>query len=154
MENDLDELGRDLLAALQADARLSFSALGRVVGLSPPAVAERVRRMEEAGLIAGYTVALDRGRLGLPITAFLRLTCPGGKYQAVRRLATDLPEVLECHHVTGEDCFLLKLAVASMADLERIIDRFRAHGRTVSSVVLSTAVEGKPPLPPRRQPSC
>src|SRR3546814_742844 len=110
--------------------------------------------MEEAGLIAGYTVALDRGRLGLPITAFLRLTCPGEKYQAVRRLATDLPEVLECHHVTGEDCFLLKLAVASMADLERIIDRFRAHGRTVSSVVLSTAVEGKPPLPPRRQPSC
>src|SRR3546814_17825944 len=63
--------------------------------------------MEEAGLIAGYTVALDRGRLGLPITAFLRLTCPGEKYQAVRRLATDLPEVLECHHVTGEDCFLL-----------------------------------------------
>src|SRR3546814_12055748 len=88
-ESELYETGCKLLAALQADARLSFSALGRVVGLSPPAVAERVRRMEEAGLIVGYGVTLDRGRLGLPITAFLRLTCPGEKYQAIRRLATD-----------------------------------------------------------------
>jgi Lrp/AsnC family leucine-responsive transcriptional regulator len=133
IESELDETGRNILAALQAEGRIGFSELGRRVGLSAPAVADRVRRMEDVGLITGWRAA------------FMRITCPGEKYQAVHRLAHDLPEVIDCHHVTGEDCFYVKLAVGSVEHLERAIDRFRDLGRTVSSVALSTIVEGKPP---------
>lgn len=148
IESELDETGRMILSALQNAGRMPFSELGRRVGLSAPAVAERVRRMEDVGLIAGYRAMVDKRQLGWGTTAFLRLTCPGEKYQAVRRLALDLPEVIDCYHVTGEDCFFIKLAVADVAHLERAIDRFRALGRTVSSVALSTTVEDKPPPMP------
>jgi len=148
-EMELDEAGRRILAALLQEGRMPFSALGRSVGLSAPAVAERVRRMEDAGLITGWRAVVDRRRLGWTMTAFMRISCPGEKYQAVRRLALDLPEVIDCHHVTGEDCFFVKLAVGSVEHLERIIDRFRALGRTVSSLALSTVVEDKPPAVPR-----
>ena len=150
VEGELDVTGRKILAALQQAGRLSFSELGRQVGLSAPAVAERVRRMEDEGLITGWRALVDRRRLGWAITAFVRVSCPGENYQAVRRLAIDLPEVIDCHHVTGEDCFFVKIAVGSVAHLERIIERFRDVGRTVSSVALSTIVEDKAPaLPPR-----
>lgn len=145
IESELDETGRKILATLQREARIPFSELGRRVGLSAPAVAERVRRMEDAGLIVGWRAMVDRQQLGWAITAFMRVSCPGERYQAVRRLALDLPEVIDCHHVTGEDCFFVKLAVGSVAHLEQVIDRFRDLGRTVSSVVLSTIVEDKPP---------
>lgn len=145
IESELDETGRRILTILQDEGRIGFSELGRRVGLSAPAVADRVRRMEDVGLITGWRAVVDRGRLGWGITAFMRVTCPGDKYQAVRRLAHDLPEVIDCHHVTGEDCFYLKLAVGSVEHLERVIDRFRDLGRTVSSIALSTIVEGKPP---------
>lgn len=150
IESELDGTGRKILATLQREGRIPFSELGRRVGLSAPAVAERVRRMEDVGLIAGWRAMVDRRRLGWAMTAFMRVSCPGEKYQAVRRLALDLPEVIDCHHVTGEDCFFIKLAVGSVAHLERVIDRFRDLGRTVSSVALSTIVEDKPPaIPPR-----
>lgn len=141
----LDDIDRDLIAALQEDARLSYRALGRRIGLSQPAVADRVRRLEEAGVVTGYRAAVDRGQAGLPVTAFLRVTCAGERFQAVHRLAHELPAVLECHHVSGEACFMIKVAEASLASLERTIERFREHGETVSSVVLSSVVEGKPP---------
>ena len=150
IESELDETGRKILAALQQEGRMPFSALGRKVGLSAPAVAERVRRMEDMGLITGWRALVDRRRLGWTMTAFMRVSCPGEKYQAVRRLALDLPEVIDCHHVTGEDCFFVKLSVGSVEHLERIIDRFRDVGRTVSSLALSTVVEDKPPAIPRR----
>lgn len=150
IESELDETGRQILAMLQRDGRMPFSALGRQVGLSAPAVAERVRRMEEMGLITGWRALVDRRRLGWTMTAFMRLSCPGDKYQAVRRLVLDMPEVIDCHHVTGEDCFFIKLAVGSVEHLERVIDRFRDVGRTVSSIALSTIVEDKPPAIPRR----
>jgi Lrp/AsnC family leucine-responsive transcriptional regulator len=145
IESELDETGRRILSILQAEGRIGFSELGRRVGLSAPAVADRVRRMEDTGLITGWRADVDRTRLGWGITAFMRVTCAGEKYQAVRRLAHDLPEVIDCHHVTGEDCFYIKMAVGSVQHLERVIDRFRDLGRTVSSVALSTVVEGKPP---------
>ncbi len=145
IESELDDTGRMILSALQSEGRMPFSELGRRVGLSAPAVAERLRRMEDVGLITGYRAMVDRRVLGWGVTAFLRLTCAGDKYQAVRRLALDLPEVIDCHHVTGEDCFFIKLAVADVAHLERAIDRFRAIGQTISSVALSTTVEDKPP---------
>jgi Lrp/AsnC family transcriptional regulator, leucine-responsive regulatory protein len=144
MENTLDEIDRRLVTALQADARLSYRALGRQIGLSQPAVADRVRRLEESGVLTGYRAGVDRGRAGLPVTAFLRVTCTGDKFRAVHRLAEELPAVLECHHVTGEACFIVKVAEADLTGLERTIDRFREHGETVSSVVLSSIVEDKP----------
>lgn len=144
----LDDTDRRLIEALQDDARLSYRALGRRIGLSQPAVADRVRRLEEAGVVTGYRAHIDRGRAGLSITAFLRVTCTGDRFQAIHRLARELPAVLECHHVSGEACFMVKVAEASLSGLERIIDRFREHGETVSSVVLSSVVEDKPvPLP-------
>ena len=149
IETELDATGRKILAALQREGRMPFSELGRRVGLSAPAVAERVRRMEDVGLISGWRALVDRRRLGWAMTAFMRITCPGEHYQAVRRLALDLPEVIDCHHVTGEDCFFVKLAVGSVDHLERVIDRFRDVGRTVSAIALSTIVEDKPPAVPR-----
>lgn len=144
MNETLDDLDRKLLAALQNDARLSFRALGRQVGLSQPAVADRVRRLEEAGILKGYRAVVDRGRAGLPVTAFLRVSCTGDRFRAVHRLATELPGVLECHHITGEACFMVKVAEPTLAALEQTIERFREYGEAVSSVVLSSIVEDKP----------
>src|SRR3712207_257905 len=107
----LDEVSWAILCALQENARLSYSELGRRVGLTPPAVAERVKRLEEAGIITGYRAELDLSKLGLFLTVIIRLAPrgrPSGELGA--RLAV-LPEVLECHHVTGEDCFVMKVAV-------------------------------------------
>ena len=143
----IDSYNRALLTALQRDARLSYSALAREVGLSQPAVAERVRRLEEAGVIVGYCAVISRCRVGLPITAFLRLTCTGDKFQAVSTLAHQIPQVLECHHVTGEDCFFVKLGVNSLETLERVVERFRAHGQAVVTIALSSVVENKPVAP-------
>ena len=144
MPEMLDVMDFRLVAALQEDARLSYRALGRQVGLSQPAVADRIRRLEEAGVITGYRGCIDRARAGLPVTAFLRVTCSGDRFQAVHRLARELPAVLECHHVSGEACFMIKVADATLASLERTIERFREHGETVSSIVLSSVVEDKP----------
>jgi Lrp/AsnC family transcriptional regulator, leucine-responsive regulatory protein len=147
---NLDDRDWDVMAALQADARLSFNALGRRVGLSQPAVAERVRRLEEAGVITGYHATIDRERSGLPFTAYLRVTCPSSQFQAIRALAIRAEEVIECHHVTGTECFFVKVASDSLARLEQVIERFRSHGEVVPSLVLSTIVEGKPVTPPSR----
>lgn len=141
---EIDPSNRALLTALQRDARLSYRALAQEVGLSQPAVAERVRRLEEAGVLTGYHAVISRDRVGLPITAFLRLTCPGHQFQAVSTLAHQLPQVLECHHVTGEDCFFIKLAVDSLQTLERVAERFRTHGRAVVTIALSSVIENKP----------
>ena len=146
----IDETDRILLSALQHDARQSFTALGKRVGLTSPAVADRVRRMEDIGLISGYTLKINRQRLGWEITAMVRLTCPGEYYQAVHRLSQELVEVLECHHVTGEDCFMIKMIARDMAHLEQVIARFRGFGHSISSIVLSTNVEGKAIVPPPR----
>ena len=109
-----------------------------------PAVAERVRRMEEAGVLTGYRAMVARDRVGLPITAFLRLACGGEKYRAIAALSQNLPEVLECYHVTGEDCFFIKLAVDSLNGLERVVERFRAHGSAIVTIALSCVAEDKP----------
>lgn len=143
-EGIIDAHDHALLRALQRDARLSYSALAREVGLSQPAVGERVRRLEEAGILLGYQAVVAREKVGRPITAFLRLSCPSERNRAVTMLADDLPQVLECHHVTGEECFFLKLAVDSLGDLERGVERFRAHGQVVVTIALSTVVENKP----------
>jgi Lrp/AsnC family leucine-responsive transcriptional regulator len=147
-EKLLDRTGRQILFTLQEEARISFSELGKKVGLTPPAAAERVRRLEEAGLISGYHACIPPEKLGLPIQAYLRLKTTPDRYPKVLAAVREMPEVMECHHVTGDDAFLLKVAAASPTHLEAIIARFSPFGETATAVILSTAVEkgllGKP----------
>ena len=139
----MDAMDWALLRELQDDARLSYSELSRRVHLSPPAVAERVRRLEEAGVITGYTAEVDPERLGLGITALVRLRYPSGNYKPFRDLLAVTPEITEAHHVTGEDCFVLTVRARSMRHLEEITGRVAGLGGVTTSVVYSS------PLPRR-----
>ncbi|MER7951815.1 Lrp/AsnC family transcriptional regulator [Streptomyces sp. NPDC096079] len=132
-----------ILEALQAEGRASFAELARTVSMSPSAVTERVRRLEEAGVISGYTAVVDQDRLGLPILAFVRLRYPHGNYKPFHDLLDTTPEVLEAHHVTGDDCFVLKVAARSMKHLEGITGKVATLGAVTTSVVYSS------PLPRR-----
>ncbi len=136
----LDEYTQNLLEALQQDARLSYADLGRRVGLSPSATAERMRRMEEDGIIRAYTIEIDREALGLPILAYIRLTCEGHRYQSFLKFVPTLAEVRECHHVTGGEAFILQLTTASIAELEQTIERLLPYGIPTTSIVLSSPV--------------
>jgi Lrp/AsnC family transcriptional regulator, leucine-responsive regulatory protein len=136
----LDDYGRNLIAALQQDSRLSYADLGRRVGLSPSATAERMRRMEEDGIIRGYTIEIDREALGLPILAYIRMTCEGQRYQPFLKFVHTLAEVRECHHVTGGEAFFLQVTTASIAELERTIERLLPYGIPTTSIVLSSPV--------------
>ena len=135
-----DRTDRRILAALQANARLTFSELGRKVGLTPPAVRERVTRLEEAGWISGYHAEIPLEKLGLPIQAFLQLYTTPDQYPRVLAAVQKLPEVLECDHVTGEAAFVLKIAAASTARLEEVIAVLSPFGRTETAIVLSGQV--------------
>lgn len=137
----LDAKGWELLRELQADARLSFAELGRRVGLSTPAVAERVRNLEAAGVISGYRAELDLKKLGLPILAMIRISAVGDVLPRITAVVRAMPEVLECHRGTGADSFIMKVAVASVAHLETLIDRLTPFGTTSTSIVLSSPVE-------------
>ncbi len=137
---NLDECGRNILSALQQDARLSYADLGRRVGLSPTATAERMRRMEEDGIIRGYTVEIDREALGLSILAYIRMTCEGQRYQPFLKFVQTMPEVRECHHITGGEAFILQVTTASIAELERTIERLLAYGIPTTSIVLSSPI--------------
>ncbi len=139
----LDPVSRRIVAELQRDARLSLSELGRRVRLSTPAVAERVRRLESAGVIRGYLTRIDPRAAGLGVLAFIRIRLAGTESAARRlvKLCAALPEVQECHRCTGEESFLLKVRVASVAHLEKLIDRLTQFGMTSTSLVLSSPVE-------------
>jgi Lrp/AsnC family leucine-responsive transcriptional regulator len=138
-EITLDNINWELLQALQEDARLSYSELGRRVGLSSPAVVERVRRMEEAGIITGYRAEVNLEKLGLPIIAFMRIVSPPGQCAQVSPAFNKFPEVLECHRVTGSDDYIAKVAVSSVAHLEALIDRV-PHYQITTMIVLSSPV--------------
>jgi Lrp/AsnC family leucine-responsive transcriptional regulator len=142
-ESLLDEVGWRILLALQADARLSFSALGRRVGLSAPAVAERVRRLEDAGIIRGYRVDLNLEKAGCPITAFIRVSTPEPQFARLKSLAVELREVLECHHVTGADSLVLKVAATSVSHLEKVIEQLGRYGTPTTSIILSSPVSAR-----------
>jgi Lrp/AsnC family leucine-responsive transcriptional regulator len=143
IERLLDDVGWRILCALQEDARVSFSELGRKVGLSAPAVAERVRRLEDAGIISGYRVELGLERLGLSIEALIRVSAREEDCPALKALARALPEVLECHHVTGSDSFVLRVAVTSVGHLEAVIEKLGRHGTPSTSVILSSPVRSR-----------
>jgi Lrp/AsnC family transcriptional regulator, leucine-responsive regulatory protein len=145
----LDAVNLRVLSELCASPRLSMSELARRVGMSAPAVTERVQRLERAGVIAGYRVELDPAALGLPVTAVLRIRPGPGQLPKIAQVAQETPEVVECYRVTGEDCFSLKVHAPSIPALEQILDRFLLLGQTTTSIVVSTPVPPRqPPLPP------
>jgi Lrp/AsnC family leucine-responsive transcriptional regulator len=136
----------DLLRLLREDSRIATSELARRIGMSAPAVRERVLRLEEAGIIRGYTVDFDPVALGYPLCAFVRVRPAPGRLPQVAELARRLPQITECHRVTGEDCFVLKVYFRALDQLDELIDQFLAHGQTTTSLVQST------PVPPRGLP--
>src|SRR5208337_4976486 len=140
---ELDDVAWRILEALQQNARQPFAEIGRQVGLSTPAVAERVHRLEEAGVITGYHVALDIAKLGVPIRVLVRLTIPGGDLQIVRSVAAikELPEISRCHRITGDESFVIEAHVVSIRHLEALIDKLSALGATSTSTVLSSPVQ-------------
>ncbi|MEU9699777.1 Lrp/AsnC family transcriptional regulator [Streptomyces sp. NPDC047981] len=145
-----DAIDRQILELVQADGRIKLSELGRRVRLSPAAVTERVRRLEACGAITGYGAHVSPARLGYGIQAFIRVNPHGGytlKHPRTLEL-TARPEVVEAHHVVGEDCWILKVAVTDTIHLEEILEQTSALGRTTTSIVLSSPVERKPLLPP------
>ena len=143
-ERLLDETGWHILEALQENARLSFSELGQRVGLSSPAVAERVRRMEDAGIITGYRAEVNTAKIGYPITAIIRVSNSSGERCARLTASTQsIPEVLECYRVTGSDSLIMKVMAASVEHLELLIDRISEHGQLTTSIVLSTVLSRK-----------
>lgn len=140
---ELDTIAWKILEALQHNARLSFAELGRMAGLSTPAVAERVRRLEEMGVITGYHAVLNTAKLGIPIRVTVRLTIPGGELQISRTVAAlkELSEINRCHRITGDESFLIEANVVSVRHLEALIDKLSALGATSTSTVLSSPVE-------------
>jgi Lrp/AsnC family transcriptional regulator, leucine-responsive regulatory protein len=138
-----DETDWRILEALQRHGRASFTELARVVAMSPSAVTERVRRLDEAGVIVGYTAVIDPEAVGFSVLAFVRLRYPNGNYRPLHKLLDDTPEVVEAHHVTGEDCFILKVVARSMRHLEETTGRLSALGPVTANVVYSS------PLPRR-----
>ena len=137
----MDSYGRKLLEELQANARLSVAELGRRIGLSPTATAERLKQMEEVGILDGYTIEIDREALGLEVLAFIRMSCNGPQYHRLLEFVQTLEEVRECHHLTGGDDLLLKVTTTNMTDLEALIEALLPYGTPITSLVLSSPVE-------------
>jgi Lrp/AsnC family leucine-responsive transcriptional regulator len=133
-----------ILQLLQADGRVSFADLARAVSMSASAVTERVRRLEEAGVITGYAAVVDPEALGLSVLAFVRLRYPNGNYKPFHDLLEATPEILEAHHVTGDDCFVLKVAARSMRHLEEVSGKIGALGSVTTSVVYSSPLPRRP----------
>ncbi len=144
----LDAIDARILSALVANARISIAELARTVGLSSPSMSERVRRLEETGVIAGYTVKINPQALGLPLAAWLRIRPTPGKLDKVAEVLRGLPEIVECDRITGEDCFIARAHVQSVEALEKLIDQIIPYAMTNTSIIQSSPVERRlPPIP-------
>jgi Lrp/AsnC family transcriptional regulator, leucine-responsive regulatory protein len=139
----LDDTNLRLLAELQADARLTLAELGRRVGLSSPAVAERIGRLESDGVIRGYNADIDPRALGYSLSAVIRIRPAARQIADVARQAQQTPEVVECNRITGDDCFVMRAHVRDIDHLEEVIDRFTLLGQTTTSIVQSSPVPGR-----------
>lgn len=139
-ERLLDDIGWRLLHELQENARLSFAELGRRAGLTTPAVVERVRKMEDAGIITGYRAEVNPAKIGFPVTAFIRMSVVGDVLTRITAVVKESPEVIECHRGTGGDSFIMKVSLSSIEHLESLIDRLTPYGTTTTSIVLSSLV--------------
>ena len=148
MKTALDPVNLRLLDELSRNPRITMSELARRLSMSSPAVTDRVQRLEAGGIITGYRVDLDPRALGWPVAAFVRIRPGPGQLTRIAELAQRTPEVVECHRITGEDCFLMKVYVTEIDKLEDVLDRFLMYGQTTSSIVQSSPVPARPlPLP-------
>lgn len=139
----VDEIDWKILRELQINARITFAELGRRVGLTTPAVIERVRKLEDSGVITGYRAEIDAAKIGFPITAFIRMSITGVDYSHIIEVAEKSKEVLECHRGTGGDSFILKVAVGDVEHLQKLIDKLTPYGITTTSIVLSSPVKSR-----------
>jgi Lrp/AsnC family transcriptional regulator, leucine-responsive regulatory protein len=147
-EDLLDNVNLRILTELRDSPRLSMAELARRIGMSAPAVTERVQRLRQAGVIVGCHLDIDPAAVGLPVTAFTRIRPMPGSLPKIAELAAELPQVTECYRVTGEDCFIIKLHAPAIEQLEAALDRFLVYGNTTTSIVVSTPVPRRPlPLP-------
>jgi Lrp/AsnC family leucine-responsive transcriptional regulator len=152
-EVPLDRTDWLLLAELQKDGRATYAELARAVAMSPSAVTERIRRLEDAGVIAGYRATVDPECVGMQVMAFVRLRYPTGNYRPFHALLDSTPEIVEAHHVTGEDCFVLKVLARSMRHLEEVAGRISGLGSVTTSVVYSSPLSGRAIAGPTGKPS-
>ncbi|WP_024622412.1 Lrp/AsnC family transcriptional regulator [Metaclostridioides mangenotii] len=132
-----------IIEILQEDGRVSMKDLGKIVGLTSPAVSERVKRLEEAGIIQGYKAIVNPDKLGRVIKAFIHIALPSNQYEEFIEAARKDTRIVECHHITGDDCSLLKVLVKDMYELENVIDSIKSIGSTKTSVILSTPIQAK-----------
>ena len=149
----LDGVNVRILEELQRDGRVSLAELGRRVGLSSPAVAERLRRLETDGVITGYRAEVDPRRVGYSLGVNIRIRPAPRLLAEVAQLARDTPEVVECHRITGDDCYVMTAYVRDVEHLEAVIDQFAAHGQTTTSIVQSSPVPRRPLAPPPGAPA-
>ena len=141
----LDAIDRKIITELSVDGRVPLAELGRRVSLSSPAIAERVQRLERYGVIGGYRAEIDPRALGYSLTAIVRVKPAAGQLSKIPELARQIPEIGECHRITGEDCFYLKVHLRSIDDLSPMLDRFLVYGATTTSLINASPV-------PRRDP--
>jgi Lrp/AsnC family transcriptional regulator, leucine-responsive regulatory protein len=142
-DREIDSVNVRLLGELQADARLSVAELGRRVGLSAPAVAERLQRLQDAGVITGFRTDVDPRALGYALSVVLRVRPAPRQLAKVGEVARESSEIVECHRITGEDCFFMKLHVRDVEHLEEVIDRFLPFGQTTTSIIQSSPVAAR-----------
>ncbi|RCK24478.1 Lrp/AsnC family transcriptional regulator [Thalassospira sp. GO-4] len=146
----MDEIDQKILKILMRDARISQKELAAKVGLSAPGVAERVRRLEERGVIRGFTIDIDPEALGYPLQAIVRIRPLPGKLHIVQQLISEIPEFGECDKVTGDDCFVARLYIRSMKELDGLLDQIVDKAETNTAIVKSKPVERRmPPLSPK-----
>jgi Lrp/AsnC family transcriptional regulator, leucine-responsive regulatory protein len=145
---DLDAIDRQIITALTDNARLSLADLGRMLGMSPQSAADRLRRLEDVGVIQGFTARLDPLALGLSVGAYIRVRPAMGELPRVLALLADIPEIIECDRITGDDCFIAKVFVARIEDLERVIDRLIPYAQTKTSIIQSSPVMRRAPKYP------
>lgn len=145
-ETDVDPVDLRILRRLAEDARVSVAELARFVGMSAPSVAERLRKLQDNGTIQSYTVRIDPAALGLPVSAWLRIRPVPGQLATVAGIIAEINEITSCDRVTGEDCFIAKVSVRSMTDLERVIDRIIPYAMTNTAIVQSSPVRERLPL--------
>lgn len=143
----VDQVDAAIILELQRDGRASIAEVARRISMSHSATAERIRRLEETGVITGYGARIDPEKLGYTITAFLRLRYPSSSYGPLHRVLDETPEVIEAHHVTGDDCFVMKVVATSMRHLEQVSGRIGALGSVTTSVAYSSTVTGRPLTP-------
>lgn len=143
----VDQVDAAIILELQRDGRASIAEVARRISMSHSATAERIRRLEETGVITGYGARIDPEKLGYAITAFLRLRYPSSSYGPLHRVLDETPEVIEAHHVTGDDCFVMKVVATSMRHLEQVSGRIGALGSVTTSVAYSSTVTGRPLTP-------